>query len=115
MKIRYYNIEGREIKTSQCPTYLWRNNTEDDRPQDFVIVKQLEMEKHITDPYGKPMKLVELSEPVEEDYCRWEWEDGSWYCVICCIMQKGVITLDRRPDGWSFLEKFNGNRPNFRR
>lgn len=114
MKIRYFNGKGEEIKTAVCPTYSWRHNTEDNRPQDFVIVKQLEIEKHLTDPYGEPFVMTELSDPVEEDYCRWEWQDGSWYCMISCIIQKQVITLDRRPAGWTLVEDFNKNRPRLR-
>lgn len=114
MKIRYFNIRGEEIVSSVCPTYVWRNNAREDVPQDFVIIKQMEIEKHITDPYGQPLTITELSEPLEEDYCRWEWQDGSWYCVLSCIIQKQVMTMDRRPVGWDFVEKFNQNRPSLR-
>lgn len=113
MKVRYYNVNGDEIKSNVDPSYAWRNNPKEDKPQDFVIIKQLEIDNVVTDPYGNPQEIHKLSDPVEEVYCGWEWNDGTWYCLIRLIVKKGEILKDRRPTWWKFFEDFNKNRPRF--
>ena len=110
MKIRYFNKRGQEIKTSIEPSYKFRNNKENEKPEDFVAIKQLEINEMVTDPYGVQSELTQLSAPVEEIYHRWVW-DGGWYCVITMIIKKNEIILDRRPSFWKFFEEFNQNRP----
>lgn len=117
MKIRYYDEQGNEIKTKLDPAYLWRNNPFKEKPKDYVMIKQLEIQKMTTDPNGEPMFYTELSEPVEETYYRWDWQDGMWYVVCCLIMKKGTIVKGgyRCPKGWKFVENFNMHRPNLMR
>lgn len=113
MKIRYFNQNGEQIKTAVDPAYLYRNNKEKDRPQDFVIIKQKEFEQPIIDPFGNESIIQKLSDPVEEVYCRWVWSDGSWYCTISAVIKEGQFVLDRRPEWWKFVENFK--RPDLRR
>lgn len=112
MKIRYYNKQGELLSTAVDPAYLYRNNNGKERPQDFVIIKQREFEEMITDPYGNQSMITKLSDPVEEVYCRWEWADGSWYCLIAAVIKNGQLIVDRRPSNWKFIEEFN--RPDLR-
>lgn len=114
MRIRYYNIKGEEIESAVEPSYAWRNNSEDNKPEDYVSIGQAEIREMITDPYGVQSEIVKYSEPVEEVYHRWVWENGSWYSVICMVIRKGEIIIDRRPDYWKFFERFNERRPSFR-
>ena len=114
MITRYFNRNGDEIKTSVCPSHLWIHNAENERPQDFVIIKQNEAEEMIVDPYGQESLITHLSNPVEEDYCRWVWDNGVWNCVISLVIKEDQVIIDRRPGGWSFYEDFQKNRPRFR-
>lgn len=114
MKIRFYDEKGDEIKTPIEPAYYYRNNPQDQKPPDFVIVKQAEIEKVTSDPYGQSLTFTELTEPLEEIYCRWEWDSGTWYCVICMIVRRENVIQDRRPSWWKFFERFNERRPSFR-
>lgn len=107
MRIRYFTQDGKQIQTAVDPAYLYRNNQEKDQPKDFVIIKQKEFERPITDPYGNQSIFTGYTEPVEEVYCRWVWDNGSWYCVIAAVIQNGELILDNRPDWWKFVEKFN--------
>ena len=113
MKIRFYDEKGNQIKTPIEPGYYFRNNTREQRPPDFVIVKQVEIEKVTTDPFGQPITFIELTEPVEEIYCRWEFDSGTWYCLVSFIVRKNAVIKDCRPTWWKFYEKFNENRPRF--
>lgn len=110
MRISYYNSEGQKINSPIEPAYMFRNNAKNDRPEDFVAIKQLEINEMVTDPYGVQSEITRLSDPVEEVYHRWIWDSG-WYCVITMIIKKNEIILDRRPNFWKFFEEFNQNRP----
>lgn len=108
---RCFTVDGKQIKTRIDPAYAWVNNAKDDKPQDFVMIKQLEIDEVVTDPYGNSQEIHKLSEPVEENYFRWVWENGQWYCMCCMVVRNKAIILDRRPSWWKFFEEFNENRP----
>ena len=111
MKISFYDVKGNEIKTPVDPSHMWRNNKKEDKPLDFVTIKQAEIDEVVTDPYGNDQTIRKLSSPVEEVYHGWEWENGTWYCVIRLVVQKKMIVLDRRPSWWKFFEEFQANKP----
>ena len=115
MKIRYYGQDGKEIKTPCEPSYFYRNNSKENRPPDYVVIKQLEIKEMITDPYGQEQEINKLSDPVEEVYCGWVLENETWYCTVRMVVRRQEVILDRRPVGWKFFEEFNKHRPDFRR
>lgn len=114
MKIRFYNQQGEEIEKEKSDPYCkWHRNSKTNRPQDYVMIKQLEIKEVLLDPYGREQEIVKLSEPVEEVYCGWVWENESWYCLVRMVVKKNQVIIDRRPAGWKFYDKFNQNRPRF--
>lgn len=112
MKIRQYTRDGKEIKNIADSCHKWKNNSKENRPEDFVVIKQLEIDDIVTDPYGEVQEVQKLSDPVEEVYCGWEWDNG-WNCLVRMVVKKEMVILDRRPNGWKFFEDFNAHRPNF--
>jgi len=114
MITRYFDKNGQELKVPINPAHLWTNNAKDNRPPDYVIIKQNEVEEMLTDPYGQSTMIRHLSEPVEEVYCRWQWDSGTWYHLICMVVRGNQVIIDRRPNGWSFYEEFQKHRPRFR-
>lgn len=113
MKIRFYNQWGEEIEKGKSDPYKYRKNHKNHRPQDYVMIKQLESHEILTDPYGQEQEIVKLSEPVEEVYCGWVWENEGWCCLVRMIVKKEQVLLDRRPVDWKFYDIFNQNRPKF--
>ncbi len=113
MKIRYYSQEGQEICKDEASPYKYCKNIKENRPQDFVIIKQLESQEILIDPYGQEQEVAKLSDPVEEVYCGWVWENECWNCLVRMVVRKQEVILDRRPSWWKFFEKFNENRPRF--
>ena len=113
MKNRYFTVDGKEIKMSIDPYYAGVNNAKEDKPADFVMIKQAEINEVVTDPYGNEQEIHKLSEPLEELYFRWVWENDQWYCLCCLIVKNKTIVMDRRPSWWKFFEEFNANRPRF--
>ena len=112
MRVKYYNQNGQELKITMEPAYKFRNNPENKKPEDFVMIQQAEFTEVVTDPYGVRSEITRYSNPVKEIYFRWVW-DNAWYAVITMIVEKNAIVLDKRPPHWKFFEKFKERRISF--
>ena len=109
---RSFNIHGEQIVN---PLHSGRTAPKERRPQDFVEITQLEYRQVVTDPYGEEQETSSLGNPIEEVYYRWVWENETWYPLITAVVKNSVFVIDRRPEGWDFVEQFNQNKPDLKR
>ena len=85
---RCFNVRGEQIK---CPFHTGRNQSKDNRPEDYVEIVQTEYMKMVSDPYGNDVESYALGEPVEERYIGWRWENETWYPSVYLVIKGGVI------------------------
>ena len=109
---RCFDKKGNKIS---CPYHIGMTCPKEKRPEDYVTIEQYVYKKVTVSPYGEEVEIYSLGNPIKETYIRWAWENETWYPMVTLVIKNNEIAIDRRPQGWNFVEQFNTNRPDLKK
>lgn len=102
LTVRCFDVDGNVIAD---PSKSFSMKYED-RPKDFVMIKQYQHFQYIRDKNGNLVKGAVLGNPIEETFYGWRWDENVWDCVMYMLVLRGRVEIDNRPEWYKFVQNF---------